>query len=168
MYVTLATNPPLFPLEPEGVEVNFGNDATGLGDVEPAPTTNPGETPVVDETQQQPTITQTSSPAEVDAPADIQENVITQNHEDAIAIAEKKKAAIELKHAQAEQKKVEDEQKRIADEQQRKINEINARAGHAFGHGTGTGSQGIKEGNGNMGNPNGVANSTNYIGTGGD
>jgi outer membrane biosynthesis protein TonB len=167
MYVTLATNPPLFP-EPEGVEVNFGTDATGLGDVEPGPNADPGKTAVDEETQEQPTVTQTSSPSEVDAPADIQENVITQNHEDAIAIAEKKKAALQVKKAQTEQKKVEDEQKRVADEQQRKIKEMDARAGKLFGKGTGNGSQGIAGGTGNQGNPNGVANSTNYIGSGGN
>jgi len=171
MYATLATNPPLFP-EPEGVEVNFGDGNTGLGDVEPGPNAETGETPVAEETQQQPTITQTTSTADViEAPSDIQDKNIltTQANNDAdIAIAEKKKADVAIKQAQAEQKKVEDEQKRIATEQQRKIDEINARAGKAFGHGSGNGSQGIAGGVGNQGNPNGVANSPNYIGQGGN
>ena len=167
MYLTLATNPPLFP-EPEGVEVNFGTDATGLGDVEPGPNAETGETAITEETQQEPAVTQTTSTAETNTQADIEENVLTQNNDDAIAIAEKKNADATAKQAQIEQKRVEDEQKRVAAEEQRKISEINARAGKLFGKGTGNGSQGIAGGTGNQGNPNGVANSPNYIGQGGN
>ena len=166
MMITLATNPPLFP-EPEGVEVNFGTDETGLGDVEPGPNELIGETPVTQETQQQPNITKTNSAS--DASSDIQDkNILTSQTDNGVDIAIAEKRKNDAIKAQTEQKRVEDEQKRVASEQQRKIDEINARAGKAFGHGPGSGSQGIAGGIGNQGNPNGVANSPNYIGQGGN
>lgn len=171
MLITLTTNPPMFPDVPtDGIEVNFGDSETGLGDQEPGPASPSDEVISSEEMQQQATATQTQSIAATDNQADINENVLTQVGGDAdIAIAEKRKADEQAKQALIAQQKIEDENKRVAAEQQRKIDEINSRAGRAFGgRGTGNGSQGIAGGTGNQGNPNGVANSPNYIGQGGN
>jgi len=171
MMITLTTNPPMFPEVPtDGVEVNFGDGDTGLGDQEPGPASPTNEAVSPAETQQEATTTQTQSMATNDNQADLNENVLTQVGGDAdISMAEKRKADEQVKQAQIAQQKIEDEKKRVAAEQQRKIDEINSRAGRAFGgKGTGNGSQGINGGIGNQGNPNGVANSPNYIGRGGN
>lgn len=165
--VTLATNPPLFP-EPEGVEVNFGNGETGLGDVEPGPNEMTNEAVAQEATQQTPTDLQQTSYGEQPANSDIQSDVVATNDEDAVASVAQKQLEEQNKQALIEQKRIADEQKRIADEQQQKINAINARTGKLFGKGTGTGSEGIAGGYGNQGNPNGVANSPNYKGLGGN
>ena len=175
MYVTLSTNPPMFP-EPEGVEVNFGTDDTGLGDVEPGPNAVSDESTTVEE---QPDITQTSQITE-SSDGEYSENVLTQDHEDAVVMTDKKvdpnKKLLDEQRKKEflEQKRIDDEQKRkiadeerIAAEQKHKIDAINARAGRLFGKGSGDGSQGIAGGFGNQGNPNGVANSRNYNGNGG-
>jgi len=170
MMITLTTNPPMFPEVPtDGVEVNFGDGDTGLGDQEPGPASPTDEAVSPEETQQEATTTQTQSMATTDNQADLNENVLTQVGGDAdISMAEKRKADEQVKQAQIAQQKIEDEKKRVAAEQQKQIDKFNKIASSAFGKGTGSGGQGIAGGPGNQGKETGVLNSKNYVGPGGN
>ena len=193
---------PIFPDNPEGVEVNFGTDDTGFGDVEPGSGNNSDDF-ASQETSQEATQEATTPPEEVtesqdvvDAPPQqvVKQEVVTQNFEDAPAVAEKKR----IEQQKLEQKKKDDEterirqqeearvaeenqrieaeNQRIAAEKQKKAQEKQTMAGKLFGKGTGEGSSGIGSGNGsqgiaggegNQGQPNGVAGAPNYVGGGG-
>lgn len=185
LFTSLTTTPPTFP-EPEGVVVNYGTDETGLGPDEPAPSE-------IQETAQSSSeaassqATPTNEPTE-DVIADNTPNpVLTQETEDAPAIAAERKKEQERKRAEElEKKRIADEQKRLADEADRKAEEqrkqaeaakqaealaaqkIRDRASKAFGQSNGStsSSQGIAGGDGNQGKPDGQAGVNNYKGGG--
>ncbi len=136
----------VFP-DPEGITINFGNDDSGLGEIEPGPSPSSENTPISEPENETPT-EQTNQ---------TEESVLTQDYENTVAINEQKKAE-ELKKKQ--------EEKKIAEEQQKKIKEKNDLAGKLFGKNDGDGSQGIDGGDGNQGSPDGDVNSKNYKGFG--
>lgn len=171
--------------EEQGILINFGDSETGQGEVEPmvAEAAN-------NEQQQQEVVQPTNVPVETNQEV-ADEEVETQDFEEAAALEKKKKEA-EKKKKDEEVRKQEEEnqrlaeierqkqieienQKRIAEEQrkQRQQDSIKNRAKNAFaGRNTngGTSGEGNTGGDGNQGALNGDVNSKNRTGggTGGD
>jgi colicin import membrane protein len=157
----------VFPPPEEGMMINFGNTETGLGTVEsdPAP---PSETveEVVEEVVQPQSVAETSEPQ-------VEEEVITQESEEAIALRKQKEAQ---ERAEAEKRKLE-KQKRIAEEQkraeeERKRQEQIAKSNALFekaqaGKGTGGGEGNTKPG-GNQGSLDGTSGAPHGLGGSGD
>jgi colicin import membrane protein len=172
------------PPEEQGIEVNFGTDDFGLGDVEPAgDETQGGVEETVPEETQEAIETSAVAPVKETSP---QETVVkeAQTYEES-PVKEKKPTAEEIKRdeerlknaAIAKQKAAEEkirqeelrkqleeaEKKRIQAEKLQKLGQ------GAFGNkgvGTEPGSEGITQGTGNQGDINGTPDSDNY-GTGG-
>ena len=167
------------PEEEEGLLVNFGNSETGAGLVEPKQSASPETT-----TPKQSTPPPISSEPSASEPNN--ENVNTQDFEDAAAIAAKRKKEEQnrieqerkRKEALEAQKKKEAEEKkrREAEEAERKRQEELARqkaeaqnrVKNAFGSSSGsnTSSEGETQGTGNQGYVTGDPNSKNRTGSG--
>lgn len=158
------------PDEEGGILVNFGNIDAAAGLFEPKYT---GETP------SQETYTPPPTPAPVEAP---KEEIITQDVEESISLADAKKKEEEEKKRkeeeerkrkeQAEQerkRKEEEERKRLAEEQRKREEEISNRVAGAFGIGSAEGtSQGdATSGSGNQGSPFGNSDQGANEGVGG-
>jgi colicin import membrane protein len=178
---------PVFP-DPDGIMVNFGDSESGSGYDEPEKTSAPESEPA-------PAAEAQSSPAEPaaqpePAPVPETESVLTQDMEDAPALAEqkkkqqeaekikaaeeaaKKKTEEDAKRREAEQRKREEqERKRIEEEErkkreaeQRRIEELNNRARTAFGAAANSqaASEGTAAGQGNQGKPEGHPDASSY------
>lgn len=153
----------IIPQEEMGVEVVFG-------DVQQAA----GEAQFTEElaVNSQPQETFTPPPA---AKPQVQEEVITQDSEESIAIQEKKKKADEQKKIEEEKRKKaeaeerrrkEAEEKRIAEEK-RKADAINKRLSGAFANAGSAGQGTAESGTGIQGSPDGNSKTGEYTGVGG-
>jgi colicin import membrane protein len=164
--ITFTVNKPMPIQAEEGLLVNFGFDETGDGLFEPAPS-------------QVPPPPQPKSTGEK-APAD--DNIVTQDFEEAPAVKKSEPTAEEKKRREdaiaAEKKRRDDaEVERIRvekenaerirkEEEQKKLNAISSRTKNAFGNpgniGTSGTSEGIAGGKGNQGVPEGTPGIRNY------
>ncbi|MEI6139414.1 MAG: energy transducer TonB [Mariniphaga sp.] len=182
--------PGLLPQE-EGLLVDFGNSATGLGMEEPSAVQ--GEAAAVKKIAE-PAIEPVSKPkAKKGEDAAVDEDILTQDMEKTVAIATaaKKKALDEkkikldnerriklleekrIKAELIEKQNQEAEERRVQAEKDKKIGDINSRVKNAFGGGkTDNGSQSTSQGNtygdGNQGSPNGQPGVNRYGDGGGD
>lgn len=139
----------IVPPPEEGMLINFGTSETGLGQVESEPmrSTEPVQTPVE----------QVTPPTPVEPVAAVaEEEVVTQETEDEIAMRREKEAK---ERAEIERKKEEErkrvEEQRLREEQKRRMDELFAKA--KAGAGTGGGEGDTKPG-GNQGSLDGVPN----------
>jgi colicin import membrane protein len=166
--ITFTVNKPLPVQAEEGLLVNFGFDETGDGLIEPAPSHTPPPPPV--------------RPAATAEKASNDDNIITQNFEEAPEVKKTEPTAEEKKKKEeaiaAEKKRREDaEAERIRieketaerlkkEEEQKKLDEISNRTKNAFGNagniGTSGTSEGIAGGKGNQGVPEGTPGVRNY------
>lgn len=175
--ITMVQFEPVFPDEPGGVEVNFGTDETGFGDVEPGPNEAADNEQPVEElvpeaiSVPEEQIVEDNLPVKNSSPQqDVKDEIVTQSFdEEAAAVAEQKK--IEQQRIDHEKKEMEaqrarqlEEAQKIAAENQRKSQEKQTLAKGLFGKGSGTGSEGVAGGSGNQGQLNGVAGADNYTG----
>lgn len=177
---------PYPPLPDGGILLDFGNSETGIGLEEPSAA--PGvENQTARLNKQATAKIVPSAAAKSRTPEKEQEELLTQDYEQSVAInsAAKKKAAGDLKKKLDEEKFLKekaDKQKRLEEiEEQRiaeaerikqeetakKIGTINSRAKNAFGGGkTDNGSQsqgqGITYGPGNQGSPDGIPGANQY------
>ena len=159
--VSFSVPPP--PEKEEGILVNFGTDATGLGMIEPSP-------PAVQ--------TETSPPPPTSATKKAEEEpLLTQNTEEAPEVkkvdpeAEKKriekieadkKRKEELEAERIRKKQEDDEKKRIEAEQKRQadiMNKTKNALANSKNAGTSSTSEGIAGGTGNQGDPRGSVDS---------
>jgi len=159
---------PFPPPEEEGILINFGTDEMGMGAIEPQPASQTVQTEA--------TIPEPST-LEPTTQADNTEEVSTQDYEEAAALAEKKRKEkvqqeeLKKKRLEEEKRKQEElaEQKRAEERriQKEKQDAIDKRAKNAFGgqntNGDNTG-EGVTEGTGNQGKPEGDINSNNRVG----
>ena len=172
------------PPEEQGIEVNFGTDDYGLGDVEPAgDETQGGLEETVPEETQEAIETSNVTPVKETSP---QETVVkeAQNYEES-PVKEKKPSAEEIKREEerlrnaaiAKQKAAEEKirlekiQKQREEEERKRLQaeKLQKLGQDAFGNkgvGTEQGSEGVTQGTGNQGDVNGTPDSDNY-GTGG-
>jgi hypothetical protein len=154
------------PPEEQGVLVNFGTDLTGLGEVEPIGDETQGgveeETmPEVDDTNKEPFIETVKK--KIPEPAAAKN---TQNLEET-KVKEVKPTAEELKQLELQKIQAEENRKKKAEEERQRLiaEQWNNKGKNAFGNkgtGTTTGSEGITEGSGNQGNPDGTPGADNY------
>lgn len=161
----------VIPEDDGGVLVNFGNINAGAGTFEPKLT---GQTPQVTTPPPPPVPTPTPK---VEAP---KEDVITQDMEESVAIAEEKKKKKEEEKKRKEEelqkqreeerrRKEEAEKKRQEEERRKKEEAIKNKVAGAFGMGNSSGtSQGeAAEGEGNQGSPFGNSDQGENEGVGG-
>jgi TonB family protein len=137
-------------LEMEGLTVNFGTIDEAAGLFEPEEAFTPLES--------------TPPPIDIKTP---DKEIITQNQEASISLADKKKKEAEsLIKKEADQKRI--QQERLRSEQSQKTALIKNQTANAFGKSNGKSlSQGTAQsGTGNQGDPNGDPNSTNSKGGG--
>ncbi len=153
------------PPEEQGVLVNFGTDITGFGEVEPI-----GDETQGGEEETMPEVSETVKESVVEnVKQQTPEPVLTkntQNLEDT-RVKEKKPSVDELKQLELQKIQAEELRRKKAEEdRQRQIAEQwNTKGKSAFGNkvtGTTTGSEGITEGTGNQGNPDGTPGADNY------
>ncbi|MDH6342079.1 TonB family protein [Parabacteroides sp. PFB2-12] len=155
----------VIPQEEEGILVNFGNLNTAAGTFEPRYT---GETPT------EPVI---PPPTPVTPSQSQQEELITQDLEESIALnakqEEERKKEEERKRREAEERerlrREEAERQRLAEEKRKKEEEISNRISGAFGMGSteGTSQGNAATGTGNQGNPFGNSDQGANEGVGG-
>jgi len=150
------------PPPEQGVLVNFGTDITGLGEIEPM-----GDEVQGGEEETMPEVVEAVK-IPVKETVKPKEKVIktTQNIEET-KVKETKPTEEELKKIEEQKIQAEERKKKLAEEErQRKIAEQwNNKGQNAFGKkgvGTTAGSEGITEGNGNQGNPDGTPGAPNY------
>ena len=159
---------PFPPPEEEGIIINFGTEETGLGKVEPQPSSQPVEQEAIPEP--------TSTPDPVKS-SDNAEDIVTQDFDKTAVIEEEKKKEKEIQEEiKRKQEEEEIERKRLEEvERQKQIEEerikkektqkaINERAKNAFGGKNKVGDnsgEGETKGAGNQGNPDGDINSKN-------
>jgi colicin import membrane protein len=159
----------------EGIEVNFGTDATGFGDIEPSPPAGKEEVLVPP-----PSLPPATAKPPAASKESKEEALLTQNNEESPAVkkvdpdAEKKrieKAEADKKHreeVEAERIRVaqeEAERNRIAADQKRAsdiMNKTKNALTNARNSGTSSTSEGIAGGTGNQGVPNGSVDSKNH------
>lgn len=140
----------VIPPPEEGMVINFGTTETGLGTVESEPMKSSEEvvvpTPQVNPTPPQPQVTKPV----------VQEQVVTQDTEEEIALRKEKEAK---ERAENERKKEEErkrqEEQRLRDEQKHRMDELFAKAKAGEGKG---GGEGNTRPGGNQGSPDGVPN----------
>ena len=182
--------PGILPQE-EGLLVDFGNSATGLGLEEPSAVQ--GEVAAIKKIAEPATGPVSKPKAKSGDDASVDEDILTQDMEKTVAIATaaKKKALDEkkikldnerriklleekrLKAELIEKQNQEAEERRVQAEKDKKIGDINSRVKNAFGGGkTDNGSlstsQGNTYGDGNQGSPNGQPGVNRYGDGGGD
>lgn len=148
-----------FPPEEEGIVVNFGNSETGMGAEEPAPANNP-----VDEKEQV-----TPSSSQPSAASKSKEEVLSQEEIETIKLEAKKKKeeneskAREERERVEQQKRIEEEIRKKEEEAKRKKAESDKLFSGAFGENkSNSNSQGVNNGPGNQGDPNGKPGADNY------
>ncbi len=162
------------PPEEEGILVNFGTEATGLGRIEPAgDETQGGKTETIPEPEDQavPDL-QPQEQVKVTKTPMVKEKEV-QNYEES-PVKEKKPTAEEIRKQELEKlKKQEEQQRQIALQKQREeerkkleqADKLQKMGQNAFGNkgvGTESGSEGITQGSGNQGNINGTPDASNY------
>jgi colicin import membrane protein len=159
------------PPTEEGILVNFGTDKTGLGDVEPAGSEVQGSskenTPVISEPE--PVIREKAVKVKVKAKVTVQKKAaekIVQNYEES-PVKVKTPTPEELKQQETvrQQQELEKTQKAEEARKQQVAQQWSNKGQAAFGKkgvGTGQGSEGITQGTGNQGNPNGSPGAKNY------
>ena len=182
--------PGILPQE-EGLLVDFGNSATGLGSEEPSAVQ--GEPVAVKKIAEPATVPVSKPKAKKVDDTSVDEDILTQDMEKTVAIAtaakkkviDDKKIKLEnerkvkeledrrLKAELVEKQQQEAEEKRLQAEKDKKIGDINSRVKNAFGGGkTDNGSQSTSQGNtyggGNQGSPNGTPGVYRYGDGGGD
>jgi TonB family protein len=182
--------PGILPQE-EGLLVDLGNSATGLGLEEPSAVQ--GEVAAIKKIAEPATGPVSKPKAKSGDDASVDEDILTQDMEKTVAIATaaKKKALDEkkikldnerriklleekrLKAELIEKQNQEAEERRVQAEKDKKIGDINSRVKNAFGGGkTDNGSlstsQGNTYGDGNQGSPNGQPGVNRYGDGGGD
>lgn len=182
------------PPEEEGILVNFGTDEFGLGDFEPMGDDQQAGDPELEVTQYQEPAEETEEyvepvqesrettpppdPVEVDQTQDVEETRVREEQRQ----AELERQRIEQERIERErreeqerleQERIErerrEEEERIERERQAQAERINNAGRDAFGRqgvGESEGGEGITEGDGNQGDPNGSPDADNY-GTGG-
>ncbi len=180
MLILFGFHTPLpFPAE-EGILVNFGYEESGSGQIDPSPS-QAKPVPETEASIEEPT--QTPSPTKS---SETNQEVITQNIEEAATLEEKKKekpvekTKEELEKEQVERERIEQERideierkkqeeeiakKRAEEERRRK--EIEDRFKNTLGQGqnpndNNSSGEGISEGDSNQGKENGDPNSNNY------
>lgn len=148
-----------FPPEEEGIVVNLGDSETGMGQEEPAPSNNP-----VDEQEQV-----TPSSSEPSAAPKSKEEVLTQEQIATLSVEAKRKKEEQARKAEEErkiaeeQKRVEEEKRKKEEEAKRKKSESDKLFSGAFGqNNSNSTSQGVNNGPGNQGDPNGKPGADNY------
>jgi outer membrane biosynthesis protein TonB len=183
------------PPEEEGILVNFGTDETGFGDYEPMGDDQQAGNPDMEVTQSQPPVEQVTNvpepvqervkettqpdPKPVDQTQDVEETRVKEKPKPTPQELERQRQVELEKQRQAElekqriaQERIEreqrEEQERIERERQQQAERLNNLGRDAFGNqgvGNTQGSEGITQGSGNQGNPNGSPDADNY-GTG--
>jgi len=155
------------PPEEMGILVNFGTSETGIGKVEPAGDKVQGgveePAPSVKETKPEPVVKK-----EVVKQV-VKEKVTTknvQNFEEA-PVKVKTPTAEELKQKELERQRLEEQKKKQAEEERQKklAEQWKTKGQSAFGNkgvGTTEGSEGITQGQGNQGSPEGTPGAPNY------
>jgi colicin import membrane protein len=168
IFVSFSVPPP--PEHEEGILVNFGTDATGLGMIEPSPpavqqeTSPPPPAIAVKKAEEEPQLTQNmeEAPEVKKVDPDAEKKRIEK-------IAADKKRKEELEAERIRKKQEDDERKRVEAEQQRQADIMN-RTKNALANsknsGTSSTSEGIAGGTGNQGDPRGSVDS-NVRGEGG-
>ena len=152
------------PEEDSGVLVNFGNVDEAAGTFEPL---NTGQEPLETTTPPPPQVAQTETP---------KEELVTQDIEESVALAEAKKKKEEQRKKEEAVKREQDriqkekaEQQKLADAQRQKERAISNKVAGAFGAGSAAGSsQGSgQSGTGNQGSPIGNSDHGANEGVGG-
>jgi colicin import membrane protein len=147
--------------EEEGILVNLGYDDSGMGQIETGGEAVPEQTIPEESTPPPPTETET------------EENIMTQDFEDAAAMEAKKEEARKKREEEIRQQKEREEElrkqreleekRKKEEEERKKIEDITK---NAFSNGGQQGSEsesdGNNGGNGNQGDPNGDPNAKNY------
>ncbi|MCF8277444.1 MAG: hypothetical protein K9J17_11985 [Flavobacteriales bacterium] len=148
------------PKPEEGMMINFGNTETGLGDSEMDPAQS--EEVVEDVTEE--AVTQTETVVnEVSEPV-VEEQVVTQEMLDAIALQkEKKKKQQEEAEKKAEEERRKAEEARVQAEKKAASDALFAKAKQGQGKGEGNNQPG-----GNQGSPNGTPGAPHGLGGSGD
>lgn len=146
------------PEEEEGILVNFGNIDMAAGVFEPRGTGTP--------TPEQVSIPENTSPTPTRT---TQEEMITQNTEETIALTERQRAEERRREEQRrEQERQAEAERRRQAEEQRRQQAISDQVAGAFGSGNTDGSQGdAATGTGNQGNPFGNSDTGPTHGVGG-
>ncbi len=162
--VAFATPEP--PEQEEGILVNFGTDDSGLGIIEPSPSTPSAATRPPAETEPETVESQTAEDPLITQDFDEEVPEVKKVDPEAekkrleqIEAERKRQAAIEAERIRKEQEEA--ERKRI-EEEQRRTNEImnrTANAINASNTGTKTTGEGVVGGQGNQGDPAGSVNS---------
>jgi len=155
------------PPEEQGVLVNFGTDITGKGEIEPAgdetqggkEETMPEVTPVIKEPVVEKVVEKKKETAVTKNTQTVEETKVKETKP---APTAEELRQIEVAKQQAEELK----KKKAEEERQRQLAEQwNTKGKNAFGNkgvGTTTGSEGVTEGNGNQGSPDGTPGAPNY------
>jgi len=184
------------PPEEEGILVNFGTDEFGLGDFEPMGDDQQAGNPEEEITQFQEPIEEMEEyvepveetreaytppdPVEVDQTQDVEETKVIEKPKPTAEELERQRQQelerqrqVEIEQQRIEQERIErearEEQERIEQERQAQAERLNNLGRDAFGNqgvGETEGAEGITQGSGNQGDPNGSPDADNY-GTGG-
>ncbi len=162
------------PPEEEGILVNFGTEATGLGHIEPAGDEQQGgktetvpqkqEDAVPDVAPQKEVKPAKTTPVSDKQAQDYEESPVKVNKPTAEELKkqaeEKEKLEQEKQRQEAIRKQKEEDQRKKAEAE--KLQKMGQNAFGNKGVGTQEGSEGITQGNGNQGNLNGSADAPNY------
>lgn len=147
--------------EEEGILVNLGYDESGMGQIETGGESQPEPTTTEEASTPPPTQTET------------EENVMTQDFEDAAAMEAKQEEARKKREEELREQKIreeelrkqreEEEKRRKEEEERKKIEELTKNAFSSGGQeGSDAQSDGNKGGTGNQGDPDGDPDSNNY------
>jgi hypothetical protein len=182
------------PPEEEGILVNFGTDATGFGDFEPRGDDQQAGDPELPVAEESPEVIEEEiepveapqetytppDPTPVDQTQDVEETRVREEPKPTAAELERQRQEelerqrlAELERQRLEQERIErerrEEQERIERERQQRAEQLDNMGRNAFGRqgvGETDGSEGVTQGTGNQGDPNGSPDADNY-GTGG-
>jgi outer membrane biosynthesis protein TonB len=180
------------PPEEEGILVNFGTDEFGLGDFEPMGDDQQAGDPDLEVTQYQEPVEEVEEvnepveesreaytppdPVEVDQTQDVEETRVREEPKPTAEELERQRQQelerqrqAEQERQRIEQERIErerrEEQERIERERQEQAERLNNLGRDAFGRqgvGETEGSEGITQGNGNQGDPNGSPDADRY------
>ena len=175
------------PPEEEGILVNFGTDDFGLGDFEPMGDDQQAGDPDQEVAQYQEAVEEVSEPVQetreaytppepvdVDQTQDVEETRVREQPSPEELQRQRqqeleRQRQAELERQRLEQERIErerrEEQERIERERQQQAERLNNLGRDAFGNqgvGETEGGEGITQGQGNQGDPNGTPDSDNY------
>ena len=180
------------PPEEEGILVNFGTDETGWGDYEPMGDDQQAGNPDMEVTQSQEPVEEVEEyaepveetreaytppdPVQVDQTQDVEETRVREEPKPTPEELERQRQEeqerqrqAELERQRIEQERIErelrEEQERIERERQQQAERLNNLGRDAFGNqgvGKTEGSEGITQGSGNQGDPNGSPDADRY------